>query len=317
MVKRIGALLLCICFAAGCLAACSTDEESSETAGGLEENVAEYGFETDENGNTVAVIYEDGKAYVLDAEGNKTGEVISDPQNLPDANTSDNTGNTDSNQQNQKSPDTVDDREDIGNNTDNASGTTSAELTTLPISEDNVPSTSASGNRVQFNDKDVTTVTNMLEVPYLYTASYENTENVPIEIATHVACWMLQRENLDTNTFASGTVVIDLFNYFARTVVSFKTKCNDYTGSSVTNAAPISYNSSSDTFTITASSYEAHTHTVNITQIQDLGNNNYYKVIADVSAINKNCDKKQVIAIIQKNKLDTSLGFSIKALKWS
>lgn len=315
MVKKISALFMCVCLVASCFVACSSEDESTEPAGGLGDSVVEYGFETDEDGNTVAVIYEDGKAYVLDAEGKKTGKIISDPQNIPEANHS--SEDTDNDQQNQKGPDNVGDREDVGNNTGGSPGTTSSELTTLPISEDRVPSTSADGERVQFSDNDVTTVTNMLEVPYLYLADYENTDNVPIEIATHVACWMLQRENMDMNTFASNTVVIDLFNYFARTVVSFKTKCNSYTSEDIADAAPISYNSSKDTFSITSGSYEAHTHTVNITQIQDLGNNNYYKVIADVSPINKNCDKKQVIAVIQKNKLDTSLGFSIKALKWS
>lgn len=317
MVKKIGALILCVCLAAGCFAACSKDGDDSTAEGGLEENIADYGFEQDENGNTVAVEYKDGKAYVLNADGEPTGETIENPKNMPPE-ASGSAAGSGSENQNQQGPEKVTDRDDVGNNTGGSSGTTSAELTTLPINQDSVPSTSASGERVQFSDKDIKTVTNMLEVPYLYLNNYENTDNVPIEIATHAACWMLQRENLDTNTFAGGTVVIDLFNYFARTVVSFKTKCNDFTSDSNKNAAPISYNSGSDTFTITAGSYEEHTHEVKITEIQDLGNNNYYKVIAQVEEINNSgCDKSQVIAVIQKNKLDTTLGFSVKALKWS
>lgn len=320
MLKKFSVILLCICLVATCFAACSKDGESAETAGGLEENIAEYGFEQDEDGNTVAVVYEDGKAYVLDAEGNKTDQVIENPQNLPDQNDNGGSGSGSGNEvEPGTSPDRVTDREDVSNNTGDAPGTTDSELTTLPMDEDEVPNTSASGDPVEFNDKDVKTVTNMLEVPYLYSASYESNQNVPIEIATHVACWMLQRENLDTNNFASGTVVIDLFNYFARTVVSFKTKCNDYTGENTdaANPAPITYNSSNDTFSVTGSSYENRTHTVNITQIQDLGNNNYYKVIAEVDGIDSGCKSTSVVAVIQKNKLDTTLGFSIKALKWS
>lgn len=318
MIKKFSAVFLCICLVAGIFAACSTEDQTAETAGGLEDSVAEYGFEVDEDGNTVAVVYEDGKAYVLDAQGNKTDQVIKDPQNMPNDQNESDEGNNEETEPG-TSPERVTDREDVSNNTGGGSaGTTNSELTTLPMDEDSVPSTSDSGKNVTFNDNDVKVITNMLEVPYLYAASYENSQNVPIEIATHVACWMLQRENLDTNNFASGTVVIDLFNYFSRTVVSFKTKCNEYTADSIDNAAPIQYNSSNDTFTVTGSTYEQRTHTVNITQIQDLGNNNYYKIIADVEAVNgSGCNKSTVIAVVQKNKLDTSLGFSIKALKWS
>lgn len=154
----------------------------------------------------------------------------------------------------------------------------------------------------------------MLEVPYLYMASYENTDQVPISIATHVACWMLERENLNTSSFASGTVVIDLFNYFDRTVVSFKTECNSYTGNGATNAAPITYNSDNDTFKIT-SDYEAATHEVTITEIQNLGNNNYYKVIGTVKAANgSDCKATKVEAVIQKTSLIQALDFPLKHL---
>lgn len=318
MIKKISAVLLCVCLVTCVFAACSKNEETADTAGGLEDSIVEYGFEVDEDGNTVAVVYEDGKAYVLDAEGNKTDKTIDNPQNMPsqdsDSGSSENSGNN--SEEPGTSPVTVPDREDVTNNTDDAVGTTSPELTTLPLDKDKVPDTSQSGETVEFNDSDIKTVTNMLEVPYLYTSNFESNQNVPIDVATHVACWMLQRENLDTNNFASGTVVIDLFNYFAKTVVSFKTECNTYTSDDVDNAAPIKYNSKNDTFTITGNSYEKHTHTVTIKEIQDLGNNNYYKVIADVKGIDSSCKKTSVVAVIQKNKLDTSLGFSVKALQW-
>ena len=311
MVKRISLILLCLVFVTTCFAACSKKEASDEEeSAGLEGVAEEYGFEIDENGNEVAVVYgEDGKAYVIDQNGNKTGEIINvSTTKKEEEKTSSNTPGY--------SPEKQPDREDVDNNTKDETGTTKSELTTLPFDEDVVPSTSANGTPVQFSDKDVKTLTNMLEVPYLYTASYENSNKVPIEVATHVACWMLQRENLNTNTFASGTVVIDLFNYFARTVVQFKTDCNTYTSDGAVNPAPLSYDSINDTFSITSSSYEKATHRIEITQIEDLGGNNYYKVTAKVSGIDKSCKAKKLVAVVQKNKLDTSLGFSVKALKW-
>ena len=146
----------------------------------------------------------------------------------------------------------------------------------------------------------------MLEVPYLYEASYENSQGVPIGIATHAAIWMAERTGLSPSTFAAGTVVIDLFRYFGQTVVNFKIKCNE------AGNANITYNSANDTFSI--ASYEDQTHTVDIQSFEDLGGNNYYKVTANVSGAK---GIKKVVAIVQKNRLDNSLGFSIKALKWS
>ncbi len=318
MFKKIGIVLICVALAATMFAGCSKkDTNTTETAsgGGLEDSAQEFGFEEDEDGNTVAFEYEDGKAYVIDDEGNRTGEVIKNPKNNKSSDSKD-TDKTETTTTDGKVPTTQEDRTNVTNKTDGDE--TKKELTTLPFKDIKVPSTSDSGKKVKFSDADITTVTHMLEVPYLYTASYENTDQVPISIATHAACWMLEREGLSTSTFASGTVVIDLFNYFDRTVVSFKTECNSYTGSGATNPAPIEYNSSNDTFSITADSYEKATHQVNITEIQNLGNNNYYKVIGTVSAVNgSGCSAKKVEAVIQKNKLDSSLGFSVKALKWS
>lgn len=312
MFKKIGIVLICVAMAATVFAGCSKKNTDNETpSGGLEDSAQEFGFEEDEDGNTVAVEYDGDKAYVIDDNGNRTGKVL---KRKPTTTTTTKKSDKDSDD-NKKAPNKQEDRPNVPNKTDGEE--TKKELTTLPFDDIKVPSTSASGKKVKFSNADVATVTHMLEVPYLYMASYENTDQVPISIATHVACWMLERENLNTSSFASGTVVIDLFNYFDRTVVSFKTECNSYTGNGATNAAPITYNSNNDTFKIT-SDYEAATHEVTITEIQNLGNNNYYKVIGTVKAASgSDCKSTKVEAVIQKNKLDSSLGFSVKALKWS
>lgn len=312
MFKKIGIVLICVAMAATVFAGCSKKNTDNETpSGGLEDSAQEFGFEEDEDGNTVAVEYDGDKAYVIDDNGNRTGKVL---KRKPTTTTTTKKSDKDSDD-NKKAPNKQEDRPNVPNKTDGEE--TKKELTTLPFDDIKVPSTSASGKKVKFSNADVATVTHMLEVPYLYMASYENTDQVPISIATHVACWMLERENLNTSSFASGTVVIDLFNYFDRTVVSFKTECNSYTANGATNAAPITYNSNNDTFKIT-SDYEAATHEVTITEIQNLGNNNYYKVIGTVKAANgSDCKATKVEAVIQKNKLDSSLGFSVKALKWS
>lgn len=311
MFKKIGIVLICVAMAATVFAGCSKKNTDNETpSGGLEDSAQEFGFEEDEDGNTVAVEYDGDKAYVIDDNGNRTGKVL---KRKPTPTTTEKSDSDSDN--NKKTPNKQEDRPNVPNKTDGEE--TKKELTTLPFDDIKVPSTSASGKKVKFSNADVATVTHMLEVPHLYMASYENTDQVPISIATHVACWMLERENLNTSSFASGTVVIDLFNYFDRTVVSFKTECNSYTGNGATNAAPITYNSNNDTFKIT-SDYEAATHEVTITEIQNLGNNNYYKIIGTVKAANgSDCKATKVEAVIQKNKLDSSLGFSVKALKWS
>lgn len=192
--------------------------------------------------------------------------------------------------------------------------TTSPDVTTLQPKEDLVPKTSAKGKEVSFSAKDQQTVQNMLEVPALYNANYENSDGVPINIAAHAAIWMAQREGLNTTTYASGTIVLDLFKFFGQTVVNFKTLCNEKKDKN----CDIKYNSNNDSFTIRRG--ESSTHKVKITNIQSLGNNNYYKVIGKVT----DPDGKKmangttkVTAVIQKNKLDSSLGFSLKAIKWT
>ena len=187
---------------------------------------------------------------------------------------------------------------------DGSEGTTSSDL--KESKDDKVPSSNDKGDKVRFSAKDNTRLKDMLEVPYLYNASYENSDGVPAEIASHVAIWMAQRDGLNTTTYASGTIVLDLFKYFGQTVVNFKTNCNDNKGN-----ADITYNTANDTFTIPKA--EAHQHTVKITTTESLGNN-YYRITATVSGAGS---ISKVVAVVQKNRLDSSLGFSIKALKWS
>lgn len=187
---------------------------------------------------------------------------------------------------------------------DGSEGTTSSEL--KDSKDDKVPNSNDKGDKVRFSAKDNTRLKDMLEVPYLYNASYENSDGVPVEIASHVAIWMAQRDGLNTTTYASGTIVLDLFKYFGQTVVNFKTNCNDNKGN-----ADITYNTANDTFTIPKA--EAHQHTVKITTTESLGNN-YYRITATVSGAGS---ISKVVAVVQKNRLDSSLGFSIKALKWS
>ena len=98
--------------------------------------------------------------------------------------------------------------------------TTTFEKTTKSNSK--VPKTDESGKSVAFSAEDQQTVQNMLEVPYLYNASYENKDGVPINIAAHTAIWMAQREGLNTKKYASATIVLDLFNFYGQTVVNFK-----------------------------------------------------------------------------------------------
>ena len=189
---------------------------------------------------------------------------------------------------------------------DGSEGTTSPDIKEVSAKDDKVPNSDNKGDKVRFSDKDNTRLKDMLEVPYLYNASYENSDGVPAEIASHVAIWMAQRDGLNTTTYASGTIVLDLFKYFGQTVVNFKTNCNDNKGN-----ADITYNTANDTFTIPKA--EAHQHTVKITTTESLGNN-YYRITATVSGAGS---ISKVVAVVQKNKLDSSLGFSIKALKWS
>ena len=315
MKKALAVILaMAVIVSAGFIGCSKKDaDDESTTADGFAENSNEVEFVeetvTDENGE--AVTDADGNVvtelvayqYTTDKDGKKVLAKIDSDGNF----VKDKDGNlvtettTEAPTQTTAAPTTTTTMKSDSENT------TSAELTTLDVKNDKVPSTSDSGKRVSFEAKDQTTIKDMLEVPYLYLENYENSEGVPINIAAHAAIWMAQRDNLNTKTYASGTVVLDLFKYFGQTVVNFKTTCNDKKGS-----ADITYNSGNDTFSIPSG--ESKTHTVSLDTIEFLGNNNYYKVTGTVSGAGS---ISKVTAIIQKNKLDQTLGFSIKALKWS
>lgn len=181
-----------------------------------------------------------------------------------------------------------------------------SEVTTVPVDEDVVPKIDDKTKPAEFNESEKKIVKSMLEVPYLYKSNYENEDGVPVEAARHAAVWMAQRENLNTSTYASGTVVLGLFKFFGQTVVQFKNNCG--------STSIITYNESNDTFTIPKAESEKQTVTIEkIEEYAQKNNNNYYKVTAKVSG----CSKTKVVAVIQQNKLDNSLGFSIKAMRWS
>lgn len=181
-----------------------------------------------------------------------------------------------------------------------------SEVTTVPVDEDVVPKIDDKTKPAEFNESEKKIVKSMLEVPNLYKSNYENEDGVPVEAARHAAVWMAQRENLNTSTYASGTIVLGLFKFFGQTVVNFKDNCG--------STSIITYNKSNDTFTIPKAESEKQTVTIEkIEEYAQKNNNNYYKVTGSVSG----CSKTKVVAVIQQNKLDNSLGFSIKAMRWS
>lgn len=304
--------------------ACTKTADTDETTDSLDGNDAEYGFETqevtDEKGKTVtdkdgkavttevAVVYKkdkNGKTYaqLIDSDGDPIkGSTIkvTDKEDDTENSNGDYTGKDPSNNTTSTTKKTT------GTTKKDVSLTESAQTTAFSGNE-TVPKTSETGTEVNFSVEDQNIIKSMLEVPYLYTASYENSDGVPIEIAVHTAVWMAEREGSSRNIYPSSPIVLNLFKYYGQTVVNFKTKCNDYADKA---NAPIKYIKKDDTFEI--SSYTKKVQSVSITKIEDLGDNNFYKVTANVSG----CNKKKVIAIVQKNRLETSLGFSIKALNW-
>ncbi len=337
MKKNIALILAVICILSSVFVACNDKGNKGATnsgteKGGLEDVGDEFIYEseevtdkdgksvTDKNGDVVTtmVVYRKdknskskGKETFIkqDESGNdvtdKNGKVVTTKVKV--------TTTDEGAQGNEPSrPKTTKPKKTTVIPTEENAETTEKELTTLKLQDDVVPKTSAKGKKVTFSAKDQQTIKSMLEVPYLYCASYENRDGIPTNMAAHVAMWMADREGLNTTEYASGTIVLDLFRYFAQTVVNFKTDCNK----GKDPKSSITYNATNDTFKITA--FEAPTHTVKLTRIEKLGNNNYYKVYANVSGIGakeKNIDK--VVAVIQRNQIDSSLGFSIKALKWS
>ncbi len=335
MKKSIAIMLIFTLLMTMSLAACKsngTNKENDKTSEqGLEAGDNEFGFEevevTDKNGEVVtdkngkpvttevAVKYEKDKngktvAKVLD----NNGEVVTDKKGrevtvkVKDVTTKKAKKKT-TTKKNTKSTEST---KSTTASTKGNEGTTSKEITTLPLDKDKVPTIaearkSSEKKAVTFSSKDQQTVKNMLEVPELYNASYENADGVPINIAAHAALWMAKREGLNTKTYASGTIVLDLFKYFAQTVVNFKVEVNDESDND-----NLVYNANNDSFSIAG--FEDKKQDVTIEKIEYLGNNNYYLVTGKV----KNAGSKtKVYAIIQKNKLDASLGFSVKALKWS
>lgn len=321
MKKFLVLLLAIVVIIASIFVSCSKKEETNDND--LNSNDTEFGIETevvtDENGKevtdkdgnivttTVDVVYEkdkDGKlkAYRMGNDGKAARDKNGNKIPFNDTKIND----TDDTPQNTPDPD---------RNEQNPTGTTkagipftSSEQTTKFTGKEEVPKTSATGKEVNFSSTDQSIIKSMLEVPNLYLASYENADGVPISIATHTAIWMAEHEGSTRQIYPSSPVVLNLFKFYGQTVVNFKTKCNDI---SKQVSAPITYNAKDDTFTI--SEFTPKKQNVTITKIEDLGNNNFYKVTASVTG----CDKKSVVAVVQKNRLDVSLGFSIKALKWS
>lgn len=329
MRKSIAIVLFFAVAVSGAFAACSAKEEDKNTTtatqAGLENADTEFGTEVDEDGNEVDVEYATNKngttiAYVIDPKtGNrktdKNGKEVTIKVTTTAASTTnkadDGKGN-DSNGENGGNGGNGNADQDDNNvtpqTTDKAADPTSKELTTIETSKDKVPSTGDSGKKVSFSEKDLQNIAGMLEVPGLYKFSYENKDGVSAKMAVHVAVWMAQREGLNSTSYPSGTIVLDLFKYFGQTVVNFKTNCND---ASKEENTPITYNAKDGVFKIDKA--EKKQQTVTITRVEYLGNNNYYKIMGSVSGVKP----KKVVAIVQKNKLDNTLGFSVKALKWS
>ncbi len=182
----------------------------------------------------------------------------------------------------------------------------SSTITTVAPDKDIVPKIDDSTKSASFTEDEIKVIEAMFEVPGIYASNYENSDGVPLDAAKHAAVWMAQRENLNTKTYASGTIVLGLFKFFGQTVVNFKNNCG--------KNAEITYNASNDTFTIPSA--ESAVQKVSIEKVEEYSqknNNNYYKITAKVSG----CDKSKVVAVVQKNRLESSLGFSIKAMRWS
>lgn len=319
--KKVFILLLALIVVISSIFVACAKKESEETTDGLNSDT-EFGFETqevtddkgkavtDKDGNVVTtevpVIYKKDKkgrtyAQLIDSDGNPIeGSTIKVTER--DDDTENNSG-TYGGKDPSKNTTTKPNNKTTGTTKKDVSLTDSNDTTAFNGNE-TVPKTSATGKEVNFSVEDQNIIKSMLEVPYLYTASYENSDGVPIKIATHTAVWMAEREGSSRNIYPSSPIVLNLFKYYGQTVVNFKTKCNDYSD------APIKYIKKDDTFVI--SDYTKKVQTVSIMKVEDLGDNNFYKVTADVSG----CNKKKVIAIVQKNRLESSLGFSIKALKW-
>lgn len=288
----------------GCSKSKNDEETTMKTVDGLKNNEDTFSIEeetvtdkngeavTDKNGNpvTTQVMYKE----TTDKKGNKiavkiddNGEVVTDKNKKPV------TVHT------TKAPKTT-------STTAVSLPDESSTITTVAPDKDIVPKIDDSTKSASFTEDEIKVIEAMFEVPGIYASNYENSDGVPLDAAKHAAIWMAQRENLNTKTYASGTIVLGLFKFFGQTVVNFKNNCG--------KNAEITYNASNDTFTIPSA--ESAVQKVSIEKVEEYSqknNNNYYKITAKVSG----CDKSKVVAVIQKNRLESSLGFSIKAMRWS
>lgn len=288
----------------GCSKSKNNEVTTTKTVDGLKNNEDTFSIEeetvtdkngeavTDKNGNpvTTQVMYKE----TTDKKGNKiavkiddNGEVVTDKNKKPV------TVHT------TKAPKTT-------STTAVSLPDESSTITTVAPDKDIVPKIDDSTKSASFTEDEIKVIEAMFEVPGIYTSNYENSDGVPLDAAKHAAVWMAQRENLNTKTYASGTIVLGLFKFFGQTVVNFKNNCG--------KNAEITYNASNDTFTIPSA--ESAVQKVSIEKVEEYSqknNNNYYKITAKVSG----CDKSKVVAVVQKNRLESSLGFSIKAMRWS
>ena len=288
----------------GCSKSKNDEETTTKTVDGLKNNEDTFSIEeetvtdkngeavTDKNGNpvTTQVMYKE----TTDKKGNKiavkiddNGEVVTDKNKKPV------TVHT------TKAPKTT-------STTAVSLPDESSTITTVAPDKDIVPKIDDSTKSASFTEDEIKVIEAMFEVPGIYASNYENSDGVPLDAAKHAAVWMAQRENLNTKTYASGTIVLGLFKFFGQTVVNFKNNCG--------KNAEITYNASNDTFTIPSA--ESAVQKVSIEKVEEYSqknNNNYYKITAKVSG----CDKSKVVAVVQKNRLESSLGFSIKAMRWS
>ena len=298
----------------------TADDNTTTEPVGIESADDEIGFEpqdvtddkgkpvTDKNGNKVTTMVP--VQYTTDKKGHTFGYVLDENGDKSDVTVSvkDTTTNKTTTNPTLKAEQTTTTTHAPTGTTKKNVPTTKNKETTSYEGTDSVPDTNATGKEISFSIEDQEAISSMLEVPYLYMASYENRDGVPISIAAHVAVWMAERDGGTVSIYPSSPVVLNLFKYFGQTVVNFKTYCNAQN----TSGAPIKYINKDDTFEI--SGFTEKKQTVVISKIEDLGNNNYYKITGDVSNAG---GKSKVVAIVQKNRLDSTLGFSIKALKWS
>ncbi len=317
MKKSIVVLLAVIMAITALFAACSsktnnkdnTESSSTTKAEGLNTVASneEYVNVTDKNGENVT---------------DKSGNIVTSRVYSSTKNNSSGTGTTASNKGGQSVTGgngyTVPTNNSQTTNEQAESTTGTDSWTTISSQKDKVPKTTDSGTLVNFSKKDLEIIDDMLAVPYAYECSYENSElsnttsakfkSTFTKYATHAAVYMAKIDGI-TGKQSSSPIVLGLFKYYGQTVVNFKSNCNNAVKSS---GAPISYNSNGDTFTISGT--EKSTHKVTITRVEYLGNNNYYKVTGTVSGTSH---ASKVVAVVQKNRLHTNLGFSVKAVKWS